>query len=166
LPPPSADELLGTEDDSDATSQIDGTSQIDDTSEVDIDKPPAYSEKPPVYREKKPRPPVASKVGREPEDPKGKGKGKAKKDKPKRPPLPLGLDRLRPYADHILPVDLYLGPANYTHEGRTDGLSTLAARGQVAMSGWNERRGARSRTGIKRKQLVAEAIWVGRLRAR
>lgn len=83
------------------------------------------------------------------------------KGKHTRTPLPLGLDRLRPYAAHILPVDIDLGHPTYTHEGRSDGLSTLAARGQVAMSTWNERRGSKSRTGRKRAKLVGEAIWVG-----
>ncbi|CAK9784534.1 unnamed protein product [Cutaneotrichosporon oleaginosum] len=79
--------------------------------------------------------------------------------KAKRPPLPRGLDRLGPYTAHVLPVDIDLGLAKYTYEGRTDGLSTLAARGQVAMSNWNERRGSRSLTGVKRKKLVGQSIW-------
>ncbi|BEJ12397.1 hypothetical protein CspHIS471_0208570 [Cutaneotrichosporon sp. HIS471] len=129
MPPPNAEELLAC---------LDEDSYPD---EEKRDEPPAYEE---VEGSTKDR---------------HEGNDNQDKDNEKSRPLPLGLDRLRPYAGRVLPVDVYLGPAKYTHEGRTDGLSTLAAHGQNAMSSWNERRGARSKSGRKRTKLVDEAIW-------
>ncbi|BEI81696.1 hypothetical protein CcaverHIS002_0208560 [Cutaneotrichosporon cavernicola] len=130
MPPPNAEELLAC---------LDENSYPD---EEKRDEPPAYEEVEGITKDWH------------------EGNDNQDKNNEKSRPLPLGLDRLRPYADRVLPVDVYLGPAKYTHEGRTDGLSTLAAHGQNAMSSWNERRGARSKGGRKRTKLVDEAIWL------
>lgn len=77
--------------------------------------------------------------------------------------LPRGLARLSPHANFTLPVDIDLGPAVYTHGGRTDGLSKLAAKGQETSTGCNERRGFKALNKEKRKaveKLMGRALWV------
>ncbi|GMK55096.1 hypothetical protein CspeluHIS016_0201520 [Cutaneotrichosporon spelunceum] len=145
MPLPRAEELLGMDD---APAMDDGGAWSADDKH-DEDEPPAYEE---VEGQGKNTEAYTQVQDQDQAEDGDNGKGKARH-------LPLGLDRLRPYAAHVLPVDVYLGPANYTHEGRTDMISKLGAVGQTAMSSWNERQGEKPKGGKKRAKLVDEAIW-------